>query len=65
MEQKTDKKKIGRPATGQIPMRNFRMADEEWEAIKSAAEASGETTSAYLRRVALKDAARVLKNRDD
>ena len=61
MTQKNDKPKMGRPATGQIPMRNFRMSDEEWETLKAAAKASEETTSAYLRRVALKDAMRVLK----
>lgn len=61
MTQQTDKPKIGRPATGQIRMRNFRMGDDEWETVKSAAEACGETTSAYLRRVAMKDATRVLK----
>ncbi len=65
MTQHTDKPKLGRPATGQIKMRNFRMGDDEWETVKAAAEASGETTSAYLRRVALKDAARVLKPRHD
>ena len=62
MTQDTGKPKIGRPATGQIRMRNFRMGDDEWETVKSAAEAMGETTSAYLRRVALKDAAKVLKS---
>ena len=62
MNKEPDTPKIGRPATGQIRMRNFRMGDDEWETVKSAATAKGETTSAYLRRVALKDAAKVLKS---
>lgn len=65
MKQNADKPRIGRPATGQIPLHTFRMADDEWETIKAAAETLGETTSAYLRRVALRDAARVLKQHGD
>ena len=61
MEQESAKPKLGRPATGKHPLRSFRMADDEWETIKEAAATLGEPASAYLRRVALKDAARVLK----
>lgn len=62
MEHKTTTKpKIGRPATGQIPQRIFRMGEEDWAKIAAAAEASGETVSVYIRRVLLKDAGRVLK----
>jgi hypothetical protein len=52
---------MGRPATGQIPQRIFRMDDESWSQVVSAAKASGETTSEYVRRVLLRDSARVLK----
>lgn len=56
-----DRPKIGRPATGQMPQRIFRMDEASWAKIVAAAEASGETTSEYLRRVALKDSERVLR----
>jgi hypothetical protein len=61
MEQKVDKPKIGRPATGQMPKRYFRIADDDWQQIESAASTSGETTSQYVRRVLLKDSARMIK----
>ena len=54
-------RKRGRPATGQTPKRYFRIKDETWEQIVAAAGASGETISAYLRRVLLRDSQRVLK----
>ena len=56
-----DKPKVGRPPTGVTPKRYFRMAHEDWIQIESAAKASGETTSEYIRRVILKDSAKVLK----
>jgi hypothetical protein len=37
------------------------MSDDDWQQIKSAASASEETTSQYIRRVLLKDAARTSK----
>lgn len=51
----------GRPATGTTPKRYFRMDDESWVAVVAAAEASGESTSEYMRRVLLRDASRVLR----
>lgn len=56
-----EKRRVGRPETGQMPKRFFRMADADWQQIQSAAETQGETASAYLRRIALKDAGKVLK----
>ena len=61
MTQKTHSPKIGRPATGKTPIRNFRINDEDWRQIEEAAASGKETTSAYVRRVLLRDAARVLK----
>ena len=51
----------GRPATGQTPKRYFRMDDEPWQQIVDAAISSGETTSEYIRRILLRNAAKVLK----
>jgi uncharacterized protein (DUF1778 family) len=59
--QQADTPKIGRPATGQMPKRYFRVGEDDWAKIVAAAKASEETTSEYLRRVAMKDAAKVLK----
>jgi hypothetical protein len=53
----------GRPATGKTPKRYFRMDDDSWADVVSASEASGETTSEYVRRVLLRDAKRVLSKR--
>jgi hypothetical protein len=53
----------GRPATGKTPKRYFRMDDNSWADVVSASEASGETTSEYVRRVLLRDAKRVLSAR--
>ena len=61
MKQQPPKRKPGRPATGQIPQRIFRMDNESWQMIQAAAELSGETLSEYIRRVILRDANRVLK----
>ena len=65
MSNESDTPKVGRPATGQIKQRIFRMDDEGWQQIESAATASGEKTSVYIRRVLLKDSARVLKKHDE
>jgi hypothetical protein len=64
MKHKTDPLKRGRSSTGQMPMKYFRIADEDWQQIESAASASDETTSEYIRRVLLKDSARILKKKD-
>jgi hypothetical protein len=53
----------GRPATGKTPKRYFRMDDDSWADVVSASEASGETTSEYVRKVLLRDAKRVLSKR--
>lgn len=65
MEQRTHKPKIGRPATGQMPQRIFRMDDDNWAQVVAAAEETGETVSVYVRRVLLRDAVRVLKASGD
>jgi hypothetical protein len=65
MDTETDKPKIGRPATGQMPKRYFRMNDDGWQQIESAAIASGESTSEYVRRVLLKDSVKVLKKKQE
>jgi hypothetical protein len=64
MKPKVEKKKAGRPATGHTPKRYFRMGDEDWQQVESAAVALEETTSEYVRRVLLKDSGRILKNVD-
>jgi uncharacterized protein (DUF1778 family) len=51
----------GRPATGQMPKRYFRMDDEGWETVSRAAEARGETVSDFARRALLNSAKRALK----
>ena len=51
----------GRPATGQMPKRYFRMDDEGWETVARAAEARGETVSDFVRRAILNSAKRALK----
>jgi hypothetical protein len=53
----------GRPATGLTPKRYFRMDDDSWAEVVRASEATGETTSEYVRRVLLRDAKRVLSKR--
>ncbi len=63
MEAVETKRKPGRPATGQMPKRYFRMDDEAWQQIADAAGANGETISKYIRRVLLRDAKRVLKQK--
>lgn len=53
----------GRPATGQMPKRYFRMDDKAYELVQAAADAKGEDVSKYIRRVLLKDAERVAKRK--
>jgi hypothetical protein len=57
------KRRPGRPATGQTPKRYFRMDDDDWERIVKASDKTGETASEYVRRVLLRDAKRVLSER--
>lgn len=37
----TDKRKIGRPATGRDPVRSVRMPEERWEALGKKAKDAG------------------------
>ncbi len=43
------KRRPGRPATGQTPKRYFRVDDEAWAEIVSAAERAGLTASDWMR----------------
>ena len=61
MQQNSAKPRIGRPPTGQKPKRYFRMDDEGWTQVVSAAEVTGESASEYMRRVLLRDSARILR----
>ncbi len=62
MAKKQDKPRgRGRPATGQMPKRYFRLDDETWAMIVAAAESGDETISEYIRRVLVKDASRVAR----
>lgn len=63
MKATTERRGRGRPATGQMPKRYFRMDDEAWRQIAEAAEANGETMSEYIRRVLLRDAKRILNGK--
>jgi uncharacterized protein (DUF1778 family) len=63
MAKQTEKRRPGRPATGQTPKRYFRMDDESWASIEAAAKAQGEDVSSYVRRVLLASAKRVLGRR--
>lgn len=63
MNTTAEKRRRGRPATGQTPKRYFRMDDGSWEQVVDAAEACGETASEYMRRVLLRDAGRVLRRK--
>ena len=51
----------GRPATGQTAKRYFRMADEDWQQVETAASLSDQTTSQYVRDVLLNHARRTIK----
>jgi len=44
----TEKKKRGRPATGQTPTHGFRTPDAKWEAAKEKAAAEGRSVSDVL-----------------
>jgi uncharacterized protein (DUF1778 family) len=61
MAKEPPKRKVGRPATGKAPQRIFRVDDESWELIERAAEADGQTVSAFMRDTLLKAAKRRLK----
>jgi predicted HicB family RNase H-like nuclease len=52
-------RKPGRPATGKTPKRYFRMDDESWEAVETAARSVGVSTSEWVRDCLLRAAKRV------
>jgi hypothetical protein len=52
-------RKPGRPATGQTPKRYFRMSDDDWARVESAAGSAGVTTSEWVRECLLRAARRV------
>ena len=58
---KAVKPQRGRPATGQMPKRYLRMNDEDWRDVEEAADAAGESTSAYIRRVLLENIKRTAR----
>lgn len=41
---------MGRPATGQTPLRAVRVSDEDWDSAQAVAKAHGETVSQVIRR---------------
>lgn len=55
-----EKRKPGRPATGQTPKRYFRMDDDGWSLVERAAEAQSQTVSDFVRDTLLRAAKRVL-----
>ncbi len=57
----TQKRKPGRPATGQMPRRIFRMSDDDWSAVEAAARSNGVTTSEWVRECLLRCAKRLRK----
>jgi uncharacterized protein (DUF1778 family) len=58
MKSNTEKRRPGRPATGQTPMRYFRMDDESWKIVEQAAEATEQTVSDFIRETLLRAAKR-------
>jgi len=58
MKAQTEKRGPGRPATGQMPKRYFRMDDESWKTVELAAEATGQTVSDFIRETLLRTARR-------
>jgi len=56
MKATQEKKGRGRPATGQMPKRYFRMDDESWKEVEQAATGSGQTVSDFVRDAILKAA---------
>ena len=59
MAKNETKRGRGRPATGQMPKRYFRMDDEGWAAVEAAAKASDVDTSSFIREALTKAAKRV------
>lgn len=64
MSKQDEYRKPGRPATGVTPKRYFRMDDDDWQLVKNAAEARGETMSDFIRRVILNAAKRTRAYRE-
>jgi hypothetical protein len=62
---KTEKRRPGRPATGQMPQHQFRCRQEDWEAFQQASKLEDLETSTWIRVVCLKAARRILKREAD
>jgi uncharacterized protein (DUF1778 family) len=58
MKTETKKRGPGRPATGQMPKRYFRMDDESWGIIEHAAATNGQNVSDFIRDTLLRAAKR-------
>jgi uncharacterized protein (DUF1778 family) len=58
MKANPEKRGPGRPATGQMPKRYFRMDDDDWAAVESAAHAAAKTVSEFIRETILRAARR-------
>jgi len=48
----TDKRKIGRPATGRTPSKTVRMSDERWDALGEKAKDAGSNRSEVVNKLA-------------
>jgi len=59
--QTAEKRRPGRPATGQTPQHQFRCPDDEWEMFQQAAAAEGIGVAAWIRAVAVRAAKRALQ----
>jgi uncharacterized protein (DUF1778 family) len=58
MVPKQEKRGRGRPATGQMPKRYFRMDDDSWAIIEKAAGDAGKSVSEFIRDTMLRAAKR-------
>ena len=59
---KNGKRRPGRPATGKTPQHQFRCPDDEWDLFEQAAKIECDASvAAWLRRVAVKAAKRVIE----
>jgi len=48
----TEKRKIGRPATGRTPTRSVKMPDERWDALDRDAKKTGSDRSKVINELA-------------
>ena len=63
-QRSAEPRRRGRPATGETPKRYVRIDDDAWAQIRQAADLCEENVSRYIRRVVLKDAARVIRKNE-